>query len=239
VAAFAAAFSALALIIYLTTWLQSVLGYSPVGTGARMLVFTGATMLSAPLAGKLTESVTPQITMPLSLLLIAGGGLSMTAVTAASSWTAIIPGLFLTGFGVGLITPTLDFASVEVVPPWRSGMASGINSTCREGGTAAGVAVLGSVLAHEIGVHVHAGLAGTASAAHAPAIASAISAGATPQLLAQSPAAMRPVLLHLAHTSFAAGLRGIFLLAAVVAMVGCISSLALVRRRHLRVGQAE
>ena len=31
----------LALIFFLTTWLQSILGYSAVGTGLRMLVFTG------------------------------------------------------------------------------------------------------------------------------------------------------------------------------------------------------
>jgi hypothetical protein len=214
--------------------MQSVLGYTPVGTGARLLVFTGATMITAPLAGKLTESVSPQITLTLSLVMAAAGVLWMTDVATGSSWTAILPGLILTGAAVGLITPTLDFASVEVVPPWRGGMASGINSTCREGGTAAGIAVLGTVLAHQVSVHVHNALAGTAAAAHETAVAGAISSGTTAQLLAALPPSTRATVLQLAHSSYAAGLRHVFFIAFVIAVIGAVAALALVRQRHLR-----
>jgi hypothetical protein len=139
---------------------------------------------------------------------------------------------------MGMMNPTLGSTAVGVVPPWRGGMASGVNSTCREAGTTAGIAVLGTLLQHVVSTHVHHALAGTASAGKATTIANAISVGGTPQVVAQAPASMRAALLHTAHLSYAAGLREIFYVAAAFALVGCVASLALVRKRHLRADAA-
>jgi len=236
VSAFAVCFSVLALIFFLTTWLQSILGYSAVGTGLRMLVFTGAALMFAPLAGRMSGSVSPRVVLPLGLALVTGGVLSMTAVSSSSSWTAILPGLVLTGIGLGLMNPTLASTAVSVVPPWRGGMASGMNSTFREAGTAAGIAVAGTLLQHQVRVNVHNALAGSPLAPLAKTAANAISTGGTPRLVHQSPAAFRPGLLAVAHMSYASGLRTIFLLAAIVAAVGCLIALVLVRKRHMIYG---
>jgi EmrB/QacA subfamily drug resistance transporter len=233
VSAFAVCFSVLALIFFLTTWLQSILGYSAVGTGLRMLVFTGAALMFAPLAGRMSGSVSPQIVLPLGLALVTGGVLSMTAVSASSSWTAILPGLVLTGIGLGLMNPTLASTAVSVVPPWRGGMASGMNSTFREAGTAAGIAVAGTLLQHQVRISVHNALAGSPLAPLSKTAANAISTGGTPQLVHSSPATFRPGLLSVAHMSYASGLRTIFVLAAIIAAIGCIVAFALVRKRHM------
>jgi EmrB/QacA subfamily drug resistance transporter len=233
VSAFAVCFSVLALIFFLTTWLQSILGYSAVGTGLRMLVFTGAALMFAPLAGRMSGSVTPQIVLPLGLALVTGGVLSMTAVSSSSSWTAILPGLVLTGIGLGLMNPTLASTAVSVVPPWRGGMASGMNSTFREAGTAAGIAVAGTLLQHQVRIEVHSALAGSPLAPLSKTAANAISTGGTPQLVHRSPAAFQPGLVSVAHMSYASGLRTIFVLAAIIAAIGCIVAFALVRKRHM------
>lgn len=233
VSAFTACFSVLALIFFLTTWMQSILGYSAIGTGLRMLAFTGAALALAPLAGRMTGTVSPRIVLTVSLVLIAGGVFSMTAVGATSSWTAILPGLIVTGIGLGLINPTLASTAVSVVPPWRGGMASGMNSTFREAGTAAGIAVAGTLLQHQVRTHVHTSLAGTPIASIAKTAANAISAGGTPELLRRSPAAYRADLLSVAHLSYASGLRSIFVLATGVAVVGGITAFALVRKKHM------
>jgi EmrB/QacA subfamily drug resistance transporter len=233
VSAFAVCFSVLALIFFLTTWLQSILGYSAVGTGLRMLVFTGAALMFAPLAGRMSGSVSPRIVLPLGLALVSCGVLSMTAVSASSTWTAILPGLVLTGIGLGLMNPTLASTAVSVVPPWRGGMASGMNSTFREAGTAAGIAVAGTLLQRQVRISVHNTLADSPLAGLAKTAANAISTGGTPQLVHRSPAAFQPGLLSVAHVSYASGLRTIFVLAAIVAAVGCLTALALVRKRHM------
>jgi EmrB/QacA subfamily drug resistance transporter len=233
VSAFAVCFSVLALIFFLTTWLQSILGYSAVGTGLRMLVFTGAALMFAPLAGRMSGSVSPRIVLPLGLALVTVGVFSMTAVSASSTWTAILPGLVLTGIGLGLMNPTLASTAVSVVPPWRGGMASGMNSTFREAGTAAGIAVAGTLLQHQVRVSVHNALAGSPLAPLSKTAANAISTGGTPQLVHSSPGAFRPGLVSVAHMSYASGLRTIFVLAAIVALIGCAISFALVRKRHM------
>jgi EmrB/QacA subfamily drug resistance transporter len=236
VSAFTICFSAIALIFFFTIWFQSVLGYSAIGTGVRMLPFAAVGLAVGPLAGKMTETVDPRIVLTLSLLLVAVGTLTMTGVNAGSSWTAVLPGLVLAGTGLGLIGPTLASTATGVVPPWRGGMAGGINSTMRQLGTAAGIAVLGTLLYHQVRIHVNGALAGTFLAGGAKGIATAVAAGGTPTVLARQLSSVRPGLLHVARLSYSAGLSTIFLCACIVATVGAIAAFALVRRRHLRQG---
>jgi EmrB/QacA subfamily drug resistance transporter len=239
VAAIAISFSLLGLIIYLITWMQSIQGYSPVEAGLRSLVFTGAILVCAPLAGRMSVDVTPRFTLSLGLACATASGLAFTVVDTGSRWTVLIPGMILGGAAVGLIAPTLDHAAVEVVPRWRAGMASAINSTCREGGTAAGIAVLGSLLAHQIAVKVHHALANAPATIPEHTVAEGISAGVTPQLVAQAPPDSRQALVQLAHESYAAGLRSAVLVAAVVAATACVVTIALVRKRHLHPAEDE
>jgi MFS family permease len=91
------------------------------------------------------------------MLLVSAGLLWMTAVSPTSSWTALIPGFMLQGAGIGLVNPPLASAAIGVVPPARSGMASGANNTARQVGIATGIAALGAVFQHDIarGTLVH------------------------------------------------------------------------------------
>ena len=188
------------------------------------------------IAGKATESVSPRLVLGLSLGLVAVGCVTMTFVTPSDSWTSIIPGLVLTGAGLGLVGPTLASTAVGVVPSWRGGMASGMNATMREAGTTVGIAVLGVVLQQQITTHVQNSLSGGPLARAGSAIASAISAGGTAKLVAQQPANVRPGLQHVARVAYTEGLKSVFLFAAIVAAVGCVTAVALVRRKHMRAG---
>ena len=133
------------LFLFMSLWLQNILGYGPFETGLRLLPFTLLLFLVAPLAGRLTAR------RPLGELL--GGGLAMLTVgllmmrglDAGSDWEAALPGLLVSGAGVGLISPALAAAMVSVLPIERSGLASGINNTFRQTGIAAGIAGLGAI----------------------------------------------------------------------------------------------
>ena len=238
ISAFTIAFSVLSLIFFVTLWFQSILGYSAVGAGLRMLVFTSVAFACGPLAGRMTDTVDPRIVLTVSLVLGAIGGFLMSGVNGSSDWTELIPGLVLGGAALGLIGPTLASTAVGVVPPWRGGMAGGINATCRNLGTSAGLAVLGALLYHEVLTHVKTALAGSPLAPTAKSLAGGISAGATRQLLQKLPAAFRPGLEDVARDAFSAGLATVFTVAAGVAAVGAIVAFALVRKRYLRAGQA-
>jgi EmrB/QacA subfamily drug resistance transporter len=152
--AFTLSSSAFAMFLYLTLYIQDVLGYSPLQAGLRFLPTTLLMFAVSPLAGRLSVRMPIRILLGTGLLFVAGGLLAMTAVTPTSSWTALIPGFVLQGVGVGLINPPLASAAIGVVPPARSGMASGANSTFRQVGIATGIAALGAVFQHDLGAGV-------------------------------------------------------------------------------------
>ena len=75
----------------------------------------------------------------------------MRGLTAGSSRTNLsVPGMIVAGIGAGLVNVPLAATAVGIVEPARAGMASGINTTFRQVGTATGVAALGAILASRI-----------------------------------------------------------------------------------------
>ena len=100
----------------------------------------------APFAGRLTVRVKSRYLLGVGMLLITGGLLLMTTITADSAWTVLLPGFIVAGIGIGMVNPVLASASISVVEPQRSGMASGTNNTFRQVGIATGIAVLGADL---------------------------------------------------------------------------------------------
>jgi len=149
--AFTLSSSAFAMFLYLTLYIQDVLHYSPLQAGLRFLPTTLLMFAVSPLAGRLSVRVPIRLLLGVGLLFVSGGLLAMTAVTPTSGWTVLIPGFVLQGIGVGLINPPLASAAIGVVPPARSGMASGANATFRQVGIATGIAALGAVFQHELG----------------------------------------------------------------------------------------
>jgi EmrB/QacA subfamily drug resistance transporter len=234
-AAFAMAFASITLLFYLTVWFQSILGYSPVQAGLRLVVFTGAALTVAPIAGAISEKVSPRITLTFGLVLIGVGSLSMAFLLESdSAWTAIIPGMILGGWGTGIVNPVMAAASLGVVPPSQGGIASGTNNTFREAGQTAGIAVLGTLLAHTVRSDVESSLAGTPLGEDSTEIAEQVSGGLTQQVAAALPEGLRQQLINAAEMGYVAGLKQIFIVSGVVALIGAISTIVLVRKEDLQ-----
>ena len=137
--------SMFAMFLYITLFLQNILGYSPLDAGLALLPITLLAFFVSPLSGKLSQKVPARIFLSSGLLLVAIGLILMARVHANSSWTVLLPGFVISGIGIGLINPPLASAAIGVVPPQRSGMASGANSTFRQMGLATGIAALGAL----------------------------------------------------------------------------------------------
>jgi EmrB/QacA subfamily drug resistance transporter len=133
------------LFLFMSLWLQDILGYGPFETGVRLLPFTVLLFLVAPIAGKLTSRRPLGELLGAGLFLLASGLLMMRGLDAGSEWRDALPGLLVSGAGVGLISPALAAAMVSVLPLEQSGLASGINNTFRQTGIAAGIAGLGAI----------------------------------------------------------------------------------------------
>ncbi|MFI1090976.1 MFS transporter [Streptomyces sp. NPDC020917] len=138
-----AAFSGL---VFLSLWLQNVLGLSPVRSGLALMPLAGTAFVVAAAAGRHMHKVAPRVPIGAGLLLIAAGCLMLgTSVHAGSGQSALFAGLAVAGAGVGLATPVLVSAAVDAVPPARAGMAGAAVNTFRQLGLTLGIALLGAV----------------------------------------------------------------------------------------------
>jgi EmrB/QacA subfamily drug resistance transporter len=230
IVAFAVSASIFAMFLYLTLYLQDVLGLSPLATGLRFLTLSGVVLIASGVSGRLTTVVPVRLLMGAGLLLAGISLMLMRGVSVSSHWTHLLPAFLVGGLGVGLINPPLASTAIAVVPQRQAGMASGINSTFRQVGFATGIAALGSIFTSKIRAHVTAGL----HAAHlggANALTTAISNGQTSTAISHVAAPSRAAVAAVARASFIASLNDIFLVAAIVAFAGGVSALVLIRSR--------
>ncbi len=241
IAAFSLSAGLFGLFLYLTLYLQDVLGYSAIQTGLRFLVLSGGILLTSGASGRLTAYVPIRFLIAPGLALVGVGLLLMRGLSAGSGWEHLIPGFILAGIGTGLINPPLASTAVGVVAPERSGMASGINSTFRQVGIATGIAGLGSIFSHTVRTHIVSMLAGaphlSAGAAHALASGVAQGTGARAGLAHLPPQARQPA-IHAVRASFVAGLNELFLIGAIVSFVAALLTLVLIRSRDFEASAA-
>lgn len=145
IAAFALSASMFSMFLYLTLYIQNALQFAPLQAGLRFLPITLLSFVAAPIAGRLTERMPVRWLMGGGLTLVGAGLLLMARLDAQSAWTALLPGFLLAGIGIGLTNPPLASTAIGVVPPQRSGMGSGINTTFRQVGIAVGIAGYGAI----------------------------------------------------------------------------------------------
>ncbi len=236
IVAFAISASFFAMFLYLTLYIQDVLGFSPLQAGLRFLPVTLLSFAVAPVAGKLSVRVPVRLLLGSGLVLAGVGLLAMTTVSADSSWTVLVPGFLLGGIGIGLVNPPLASTAIGVVPPERSGMASGINSTFRQVGIATGIAGLGAIFQHGVtktttatlnaGEHAHEIM----SAAHGH-LATILESGEVGHFARTLSPAARSALTHSYRVGFTGAFTTIATIAALVALVGGGLAFLLVRSR--------
>ncbi len=229
--AFAVSAGLFSVLTYIILYLQNILGYSAIETGVRLLALTGAIFFTAAIAGRLTSKVPARLLIGPGFVLIGTGLLLMRGISSASHWTHLLPGLIVAGVGAGMVSVPLASTAVGVVHPNRAGMASGINSTFRQVGVAAGIAAIGSIFAARIRDGIVSGLAGTPLQHSAHSLAQSISAGHAAQVIAAAPPSARGHLAALSVRSFVGGLDDVLLIGAVIAFGGAAVALATIRQR--------
>ncbi len=144
VAVFAIASSFFAVFFYLTLYLQTVLGLSPIETGLVYLPGTFLVFVVSGMTAQFGARASPAKLACVGLALIAAGLAGMLFIGVDSSWVVILPGLLVTSVGTGLFNPTASALALEALPEEQSGLAVGANDTFRQTGVAVGIAALGT-----------------------------------------------------------------------------------------------
>jgi EmrB/QacA subfamily drug resistance transporter len=214
-----------AMFLYITLYVQDILGFSPLQAGLRFLPITLLSFFVAPIGGQLLKRWPARALLGTGLILVGVGLLLMHGVQVGDSWTQLLPGFLVAGVGIGLTNPAIASTALGVVPPARAGMASGINSTFRQIGIATGVAAFGAVFQSRIASELSTNLPQAP-----PSFSDAVSSGATHQAVAAAPAQLQDEALNAANHAFVTAFNEILLIGAAVAIVGGVLGLLMVRQ---------
>jgi EmrB/QacA subfamily drug resistance transporter len=133
-------------IFFLSQFMQNVLHNSPLQAGLKILVWTGATMVTAPLAGVFSQRFgsRPFMLAGLSLQAAALAWLAEILSTHTPYSEMIVP-FVMAGAGMALVFAPSANAVLSAVRTEQAGQASGATNAIRETGGVLGVAVLASV----------------------------------------------------------------------------------------------
>jgi EmrB/QacA subfamily drug resistance transporter len=146
VAAFGISASLFAMWLYMTLYLQQILGLSAIEAG---LVYVPGTLLNFLVAGSMAsvgESASPRVLIALGLALVGAGQALLTIVGVDSAWWLFLPGLLVAMVGTGMLNPSMSQVALSSAPAEQSGLAAGVNDMFRQAGIAVGVAALGALV---------------------------------------------------------------------------------------------
>jgi Major Facilitator Superfamily len=137
-----------AMLFFITQFLQTGLGYGPLGAGLRLVPGWATLSVIAPFSGILIGrlGVRPLVVGGLAAVGVSLLWIARIARTGLPSWE-LIPPLVLLGTGASLVIPATMSAAMTSVPPAMIGQASGTYNTLRQLGGVFGVAICAAVFA--------------------------------------------------------------------------------------------
>jgi EmrB/QacA subfamily drug resistance transporter len=135
---------------YNSLFIQNILGYSAIQTGATFLPMTLLIMFVAPMAGRFTDRVGPRWLMGAGMTLLTVSLLLFATLDASSTFWAILPGLLVGGVGMGITMAPTTAAAMSSVPVDKAGVGSAVINAMRQVGGSLGIAVMGTVIATSV-----------------------------------------------------------------------------------------
>lgn len=155
-------------------YFQKTLGLSEIETGLLMTPWPLATMVMAPIAGRLVERFHGGMLGAIGLGVFALGLLLLALLPTAPSHLEIVLRMLVCGAGFGLFQSPNNHTILSSAPRQRSGGASGMLSTARLIGQTSGAAMVALLFNLFGGNGTHAALIGAALFAAVAALVSAL-----------------------------------------------------------------
>ncbi|HYP48042.1 MAG TPA: MFS transporter [Thermoleophilaceae bacterium] len=222
-------FALMGVMYFLTTYLQSVMGYSALQAGLRMAPIAAGLILAAKLSVILTARFGTKAVVAGGLLLV---GISLGAFTAVEVTTPyfskVAGALTFMGVGMGLAMAPATEAIMGSLPKAKAGIGSAMNDVVREVGGTLGVAVLGSIVSSGYA----SGMDGaTSKLPHEAAEAAGDSVGGAHEVAGEVGGSAGAKLIALADQSFVEAMTTAAGLAAGVALAGALIAAAFLPSR--------
>ncbi|WP_416874451.1 MFS transporter [Kitasatospora sp. SC0581] len=126
-------------------YLQLILGYSPLKAAVALVPVAVVVLPTSQLTPRLVRRVGMKVTMAAGLALLSAGLFVISRIDVDSGYLPFLGGLVLAGFGIGLSGAVGTSAITGSLGRGRQGVASAMNDTTREVGSAVGIALMGSI----------------------------------------------------------------------------------------------
>jgi Na+/melibiose symporter-like transporter len=211
-------FGMMGALFFLSFYLQSVRGYTPLKAGAFSLAFAVAQMLMAPRSPALVRRFGAKSVVATGLLLVTTALVGYQLLTVGTPIWVLAVAFFIQGAGMGMVMPPATEAVMSVVPRERAGAGSALTNTARQVSGALGVAVLGSILAQAYRSQLGPHLGGLPAAARNAATSSITASQAVAARL--GPAGRD--LSRFADTSFVHAMHLTTLISAAITLLGAV-----------------
>jgi EmrB/QacA subfamily drug resistance transporter len=132
----------------LTLYLQGVLGYGALKSGAAFSAFAGSVVVASNLAQRIVARFGVRRTLVGGILLSAVSLAWLTRLPLHGDYAVdLLPAFVAGGFGLGLSFVPVTIAGLQGVTPGDAGIASGLVNTSRQIGGAVGLAVVSAIAA--------------------------------------------------------------------------------------------
>ena len=139
-------FALFGVMFFISLYLQSVHGFSPVEAGLRLLPLTVTFAFAGPLGARFVDRFGAWIPITVGLLASSIALFSLVTLQVDSSYVHLWPPFVLLGLGIGFVVTSATDAIVGDIPEDDAGVAGGIQTTSIQLGGVLGTAVCGSIL---------------------------------------------------------------------------------------------
>lgn len=141
------AFAMFGTFFFMSQYLQSVHGYSPLQSGVRLLPMAGAAFIGATTSARVAQRIGTKLTVAIGIFIAAIGLFYFNRIAAVDTgYVYIALGMCITALGMGVTMSPATNSVMGSVPVDEAGVGSAMNDTNRQIGGALGVAVLGTLL---------------------------------------------------------------------------------------------
>ncbi len=154
----------LGLSFALALFLQEGKHLTALQNGLWVLPYGLSIIVGAPIAGRLTSRIGTVPVIRLGLVMQTASLIYMALMVSPDlTFGHLLPGLIGYGLGAGFSVTQLTNVILSDIPPPKSGVASGTNTTVRQVGSALGIAVIGTVVTTQTIDHAVTAMGSTAS----------------------------------------------------------------------------
>jgi hypothetical protein len=144
-----------AMFFYLSQYIQTVMGYSPIEAGVAFLPFCVGLVLAAGISSNLVNRIDPRFLAGIGTLMAAAALFGFSRIpndtsfpiqnVEASYWSDILPFILMMSFGMGMTFVPLTLTAVHHLRNEDSGIGSGVLNTMQQVGGALGLSLLATV----------------------------------------------------------------------------------------------